>query len=144
LTLNSFPTIRTIPSSDQSLFSLSESFNTFLVQREDTLRLLQIPLYESKAFDHKSVHSSFTLFNMLIEMMTKEIRLGEIDLFIRASRGCEWFFGHKMAVKLSEAVGSLSKVLFQSREFIQQFQISCMVNYNYNFKKFQLQNSWLM
>lgn len=80
--------------------------------------LLQIPLYESKSFDHKLVHNSLTLYNMLVELIDKQIHLSEIDHFIASSRGCDGFFGQQKMNEFNKAVGLVKKVVFQSRELI--------------------------
>lgn len=97
--------------------ALCESVETFLMEREETSKLLDIYFLDSKTFDPKLVHDSLVLFNFLIETLCKEeSRLEEINSLISTREGCEVFGVHETSL-FSEAIKYLRKTILMSRKY---------------------------
>lgn len=87
------------------------------MQREETLKLLDIPCSESKTFDPKVVHDSLRLFKMVAETLFKEIRISELNFFIQTHKGCE-IYGIQEASLFTKSAQRLEQFLhmFMSRK----------------------------
>lgn len=105
----------------QNLRILLNAFNNFMMQRERLMKMLNVPFARSKTFNAGvgvDTDENVKFLLMLSDVMSKELRLNEIDFFVNQELSCE-LFGTSRNEKLMEAIERVRKAYFvSSRKFV--------------------------